>query len=359
MGRSARLGVFIALALLLLGIGIFLIGKGRFIFGETYRLKSGFETVSGLADGAEVRIGGVRVGTVSSIALPQQPGGNVMVEMELAKDTLRLVRKDSTASIQTEGLLGNKFVRLNIGSAGAPQVHEGDSIPSKRNMDISDIMAKTTAVLDTANNALKNIEAATVNVKEITEKINSGQGTLGKLVNNNEIYKELHATTARVAGTAEEAKAGITGFKENMEALKHNWLFRGYFKKRGYTDESQLTQYQIDSLPNRKPEKSFVIDAGDLFSSNKTKLKHKKELNAIGRYLEDHPFGLAVISSYMDMAGDSSEDLKITQARALVVRQYLVRNFKLDDTRIKTKGLGKQQSKAGGLPEAIEVLVYP
>src|SRR5512135_1717354 len=108
MSRTARLGLFITAALILFGLGIFLIGKGQFLFRNTYPIKAGFETVSGLTDGAEVRMGGVRVGTVSKIQLPEHPGDKVQVVMELEHAAMRLVRKDSTASIQTEGLLGNK-----------------------------------------------------------------------------------------------------------------------------------------------------------------------------------------------------------------------------------------------------------
>ncbi len=358
MSRTARLGFFIFIALILFGLGIFLISKGQFLFRNTYPIKAGFVTVSGLTDGAEVRMGGVRVGTVSKIQLPERPGDKVQVVMEVGHAAMQLIRKDSTASIQTEGLLGNKFVRITFGSAGAAPIRPWDFIAGTPTLDVADIMAKTSEILDTANSALQNIQAATANVKDITEKINSGQGTIGKLINNNQIYRELHATSAEIANTAEQAKAGATGFRENMEALKHNWLFRGYFKKRGYSSETELTQYQIDRIPRTKPEMEFTFDAHDLFGSDNAKLKHKKRLDDIGRYLESHSYGLVVVAAYSDMKGDSGEDLTTTQARALVVREYLVDNFKLRDTQIKTRGMGKRQASAGAPAEGIDISVY-
>ena len=359
MSREARLGLFIFTALILFAVGIFLIGKGRFLFSDTYVLNANFETVSGLVPGAEVRMGGVRVGAVSAIELPSQPGGKIVVRMEMDGATSRLIRKDSIASIQTEGLLGSKFVQVTFGSAGAGPVQAGESIAAGRSPDLSDIMAKTSDVLDTTNSALRNIEAATLHIKDITEKVDSGQGTFGKLLNSNDIYRELRNTSSEMADTASQAKAGAAGFRENMEALKHNWLVRGFFKKRGYMDEAELTRHQIDKIPQGETSKKFVVDAEKLFDSDSAELENKKKLNEIGKYLESNPYSLAVVAAYSDMRGDGEEEMKLSQARALAVRDYLVDNFRIDDERVKTRGLGKRKTAAIQPQEGIEVLVYP
>ena|SRR5687768_7852182 len=88
------------------------------------------------------------------------------------------------------------------------------------------------------------------------------------------------------------------------------------------------------------------------------KLKNQKMLDDAGRFLESNAFGLAVAVGYSGMKGDSEEAQVLTQARAMVVRDYLVKNFKMDDTRFKTRGLGKQDIMDAGEGGKIEILVY-
>ena len=87
------------------------------------------------------------------------------------------------------------------------------------------------------------------------------------------------------------------------------------------------------------------------------KVKNGKALDEVGRYLEQNPYGLAVVASYADSRGDSQKQAELTQARAAVVRDYLVQHFKLDDTRIKTFGAGKSPDAPEG--GQVEILVYP
>src|ERR1700691_2494984 len=85
------------------------------------------------------------------------------------------------------------------------------------------------------------------------------------------------------------------------------------------------------------------------------KFKDTKALNDAGTFLQGNPFGLAVVAGYADK-GDSAQEKIVTEARAMVVRDYLVKNFKMDDTRVKTIGLGKSNDAEGA---GVAVLVYP
>ena len=81
-----------------------------------------------------------------------------------------------------------------------------------------------------------------------------------------------------------------------MQALKKNWFLRGFFKQRGYDDTTELARHEIARLPNRPPIRRFVFDAKDIFDGpDNAKLKNQKTLNDAGRYLEQNPFGLAVV----------------------------------------------------------------
>jgi outer membrane protein OmpA-like peptidoglycan-associated protein len=147
--------------------------------------------------------------------------------------------------------------------------------------------------------------------------------------------------------------AGVTAFQEDMEALKHNFLVRGFFKKRGYEDSEDLTAHTIPKLPQKQVVKEFDLDSEKLFAKPDTaKLKHQKMLNDVGSYLQQNPFEIAVIAASKEK-GDTEKVKVLTEARAAVVRQYLAENFKLDDRRVKTIGLGKADQG-----DRVEVLVY-
>jgi len=360
MSRVARLGAFIVGALLILTFIVFRIGDKDFLFSTTYRLEAPFDNVAGLGNGAEVRLGGVRVGTVESIRLPTLAGEKVLVIMKVDSSTRQLIRKDSIVSIETEGLLGNKHVTVTAGTQEAPPVKEGDTLQSQPPLDFSDLIKKTEGILDTTQSALQNVNAATADMKSITTKIDRGQGTAGALINNREIYEQVRATVADTRDTVSQARVGMTAFQENMQALKSNWFFRGFFKDRGYQDATELTKHAIEKLPERPFSNRFEISANDLFDKPDTaKFKNEKVLNRIGVLLERTPYDLVVVAAYSGLRGDTDENLILTQARAMVVRQHLVEHFKLDDQRIKTIGMGEDGATADKQAERVTIIVYP
>src|ERR1700733_2859724 len=99
MSRSFRLGLFMLTTLAILAVCVFLVGRQESEFGSNYRVRSEFDNVAGLNEGADVRVGGIRKGSVLSIRLPKTPDGKVEVTMDLAKETQAIVKQDSLAFI--------------------------------------------------------------------------------------------------------------------------------------------------------------------------------------------------------------------------------------------------------------------
>lgn len=149
-----------------------------------------------------------------------------------------------------------------------------------------------------------------------------------------------------------------SNLQENTEALKHNFLLRGFFNKRGYEDPEELKRNRIAELPAAAPENRFAYPAGKLFDKpDSAKLKNRKSLDEAGHFLEQNRRVLGVVACYADLKGDTEKQRQLSEARAAVAREYLVEHFKLDDTRIKTFGGGKSaDAPDGGL---VEVTVYP
>jgi phospholipid/cholesterol/gamma-HCH transport system substrate-binding protein len=346
MSRTARLGAFILGALIIFGIGVFLIGDRQQLFTRTYRLQAAFETVAGLDDGAVVRSGGVRVGAVDKIRMPRRSGEKVTVVMKLDRDTREVIRKDSVATIETEGLLGGKYVAVSFGSEQSEPVRDGDTIASRPPLDYADLAKKAADVLSSADEA---VSAAS----SIIAKIDRGEGAIGALVNDKKAAQDLSRTMA-------EARAGVAAFREDMEALKQNRLLRGFFKRRGYADSTELTAHQIDALPQAPPVQVFVYAAKDIFDKPDTaKLRNERLLDRVGEFLQGTPFGLAVVAAYTGLEGEKNKNLELTQARALVVREYLTKRFRIDDTRIKTRGMGEDPKTESKKDDRVEILVYP
>ena len=340
MSKMARLGLFLFASSAILFLAIFLIGSQRRLFTRSYRLQARFPSVSGLLTGAEVRVGGVRKGTVDTILLPSQPTGQVLVTMSLDRSTSGLVKADSRAAIETEGLLGSKYLAVSFGSPGAAPVKDWDLIASVPPLDVDGLLKKSQEIMEATHSAMKNLDTLSGDMATLTARINRGQGTVGALLNDRTLYDQIGDTVAH-------ARVGVIDFQENMQALKTNILFRGYFKDRGYQDSADLTRWAIASMPESAPARTFNLAAKDLFEADGTRLRGKQRLNPVGADLEQHPFALVVIQAFSGPKGNQDENLMLTQAQAMVVRAYLVERFELDDTKLKTKGMGEAPAQPG------------
>jgi hypothetical protein len=297
MSKAFRIGIFVAFALAALSIGIFLIGNKEFLFTPTYVLKTDFQNVGGLDKGAEVRVGGIHEGTVSRIDLPAEPGGKVTVEMKLHTATENLIRKDSLASIKTEGLLGDKYVEISFGTEKAASLGNNDEVAGEVPVDLA----------------------------------------------------------AQAKSVAAEAQQGVQTFTENMQAVQHNFLLSGFFKKRGYNDPSELAQNSISQIPSAMPSKEFDYDVTKIFNKpDEAEIKNKKAMKEVGQFLEANTYSQVVVATSAAV-GDTGKDKLLTKARSKVVRDYLAQNFKLDDTKIKIIGLGKSKQEDAG---KLQILVY-
>jgi phospholipid/cholesterol/gamma-HCH transport system substrate-binding protein len=361
MSRTARLGAFIVATLAILVVGVFIIGGKQYLFSSTYQLKAQFDNVVGLDAGGDVRVGGVHSGTVRNIVLPHKPGERVTVIMDLGKSTHEIIKQDSVATIETEGLLGNQFLAISIGSTGSSEVRDGDMIASQAPLEMADLLQKTSGILDSSQQAIQNATRATANLDSISAKIDRGQGTAGALVNDKALYTNLEQTTGAMRDTVAQAQVGVTDFQENMEAMKHNFLLRGYFKSRGYEDSAELAKNEIERLPQGTPTKQFSYPAQQLFDKqDSAKLKNQKSLTAGGEFLANNQFGFAVVAVSAGMEGDTQKDLALTQARAMVVREYLVANFGFDDSQLKTLGMGKQANDTSDPGwGTVQIFIYP
>ena len=140
LSLKASVGAFLIGGLLLFGAGLFLIGSRQKIFTRGFHVLPDFASVSGLEAGANVRVAGLDAGEVEEIQIPSQTSSSFRVKLRLTDKVHPLVRQDSVAMIQTEGLVGDKFLEISKGSGQAEECMDGGTIPSKEPFDFADLM---------------------------------------------------------------------------------------------------------------------------------------------------------------------------------------------------------------------------
>ncbi|MBI5660589.1 MULTISPECIES: MlaD family protein [Ignavibacterium] len=323
---GAKLGIFIFIGSVLLVIGIFMLGNKDQLFVSTFTVRAYFQNTEGLRNGAAVRFGGIDVGAVKDIKIMADTSGRVEVSMRIKEEVRRFIKKDSRASIETEGLVGNKVVIISMGSDKAEPVSDNGVILSKEPLSFADVIEETQGILAYTREMTRSLA-------DIVGKINKGEGTIGKILNDEELYnaatkitksadrnltaitddmrkvlalfddlgkgvetvvkntnnvvagidtllqgvsegkgvlgslltdqgtegKSLNKILENFVQISEDTKVSASRLAENMEALKHNWLFKSYFEERGYWDKQEFEK-QLDLKIIELNEKIQLLD---------------------------------------------------------------------------------------------------
>jgi phospholipid/cholesterol/gamma-HCH transport system substrate-binding protein len=243
--QKIKIGVFTLVGILIVVIAIFLIGNRKNMFTTTFGVYAIFKNVGGLQVGNNVRFSGINVGTVDGIQIITD--STVRVDLNLQSKVKPFLKKNATAAIGSDGLMGDKLVTIS-GSAdtsgNSGPIAKGDRLTSVDPVDFGKVMNKVTAVVDNASIMMDNLAG-------ITGKINAGKGSLGKLLNSDTLSKSL-------IGTLNSIKKSSEGFSQNMEALHHNFLLKGYFKKKDKEKAKQQAEeaaQQAQQNPTPPPGK--------------------------------------------------------------------------------------------------------
>src|SRR5471032_553041 len=138
--RLAGVGVFVVAGVSLFTVGLFMIGDRQMAFAKKFTVFTEFKKITGLQPGGIVRVSGAKAGTIKAIAPPSTPGGRFRVELEVSEALHPLVRMDSLASIETEGLVGGSYLGVGSGTGASPSAVAGATIPSREPFEIAELM---------------------------------------------------------------------------------------------------------------------------------------------------------------------------------------------------------------------------
>lgn len=237
-----RLGLFIAGGLAIFVFIVFIIGKQKNLFNPVFKLTTTFYNVSGLQVGNNVRFSGINVGIVDNINIIND--STVKVDMLVKKDVKKFIKTDCEVAIGSEGLIGDRLLIITQGSTDAPFAKEGQQLLSAEPVEIDAIMA---SLLVTAVNA----EIISDQLAEIMVNINSGNGTLGRLIRDTTMASDFSQTMKNI-------KRSSKGLDQNMEAAKHNFLLRGYFRKQA--EAEALKKQEAEDLKAKEQKKKDKED---------------------------------------------------------------------------------------------------
>ncbi|MEM6783754.1 MAG: MlaD family protein [Bacteroidota bacterium] len=343
MSRQARLGLLMIAGIAVFVLGLFIIANRTFLFSDTFRVQAEFGRVAGLISGGQVFYQGVNVGRVERVDLPARPGGPITVMMAIREDAQHLIREDSRALIQTDGLVGGVIVSITAGSELEPPVAEGGSLIGVDPLDLSEVsdrlfdsVSRFDSVTVTLTSIMQDIQTgegtlgrfiydpalydglvataqetrvslrgitaqadtlvtiaatASANIESIISKVNEGDGTLARFINDPSVYENVEDATARLGSIANDltlvlersedaanwGNLAMFRLAENMEALKHNFLFKGYYEDRGYLE---LAPFEIRERALSETYESLEERARELYELEQRLEALRQELEA-------------------------------------------------------------------------------
>lgn len=251
-------GLFVVMAGLLFTLGLFMIGDRRALFQRDFELYTEFSRLGGIQNGAIVRVAGADAGEVEEIRVPRNPNEKFRLKLRVLEDLRGLVRTDSVASIQTDGLVGNKFIQIEAGTDAAPQAPDGSTIAGSDLYDFTDLFGQASKTLESVNTlvtevrtavetTLRGVTETTRDINQIMQGLNTqmtgilaqgrvvtndlslivkdiraGKGTAGKLIYDTEMYdrantllKDAQGVVVKVSEAAEQAKLFTTEMRSN------------------------------------------------------------------------------------------------------------------------------------------------
>jgi phospholipid/cholesterol/gamma-HCH transport system substrate-binding protein len=223
-----KLGMFVIGALVVFAATIFFIGKQKNLFGSTFRIQANFKNVSGLTVGNNVRFSGINIGTVDEVQLVSD--SSVVVSMTIEKEVQKFIKTDAKASIGSDGLMGDKVLTISPGTHSKKMIQENEKIGSIASIEMDDIMRS-------AKVTMENASVITQELAQFTFDMNNGKGTISRLMTDEKLANSLDKTMNNLQKSSK-------GLNENMEAAKHNFLLRGYFKKKQKAEEKKQEELE-------------------------------------------------------------------------------------------------------------------
>ena len=286
---TTGVGAFVIGGLALFTVGLFMIGDRRLLFEDNFEVYAEFQRLNGLENGAVVRVAGMNAGEITAIEFPPGPSSKFRVRMRVREDLHPIVRGDSVALIQTDGLLGNKLVEIGEGSDRSPPAAHLGAIRSREPFDFADLMERLDETAkkvdsgvdtlradleevfdrlrDTADNVddkfndiAADLREITTSGKQIADNIDiiianakAGEGTVGQLLTDRKLYNQATEFTEAAAGTTKNLRQTSEHIEQLMADLRESRI----------VPETEQTVASLRKLTEQVREAVAKLSAGE------------------------------------------------------------------------------------------------
>jgi phospholipid/cholesterol/gamma-HCH transport system substrate-binding protein len=291
VSQKISLGLFVIIGLSLFILATYLIGDKQKMFGKTSHLETTFNNVNGLQLGNNVRYSGVNVGTVRNIEMIGDT--SIRVDMIIDKEIFKHIKKNAVATIGSDGLVGSMVINILPGNGTALAVKPGDEIGSLNRIRTADL-------LNTFSKTNENAAQLTENLLKITNEINDGQGTVGLLINNVAMAKDLKITISYLKTSSIKTSESISNLNKLILSLNNKGNVVGVLKDTAVANSIRTI---VNNLDNTSAEINKAVT-----NVNKTILNIKDGKGALN-YLSNDPGLVSKIDSTMINVNEASSRL--------------------------------------------------
>lgn len=297
--RAVTVGIFILVGLLLLLGGVFVIGDQHSTFTRKITVFTIFGDVNGVQAGDNILFSGVKVGTVKKVEFYGK--SQVKVIMSISVDAVQYIRKDAKVKISSDGLIGNKILVIYGGTAAATEVHEGDELFNEQALSTEDIMAT--------------LQQNNLNILELTNKINSGEGTIGKLLYSDSLYNSITASAHSLEVASQSAQVLLSSLVQ----------FSNNLNKDGTLAHDLVTDTVVfNSLTATIQQLQQVADTAQVLATN-LKEAQQNPKTPLGVMMYDEQAGASLKNAIINLETGSAtlnEDLEAVQHNFLLRRYF-------------------------------------
>ncbi len=321
--QKISLGLFVITGLIIFILAVYFIGDKQKMFGKTNHLEAIFNNVNGLQLGNNVRYSGINVGTIRGIEMINDT--TIRVDMIIDKAIISYIKKDAVATISSDGLVGNMIINIIPGNGNKPSVEPGDIIRTINRI-------RTDDMLSTLNQTNENAAKLTQNLLKITNEIIKGKGTLGSLLNDTLIARDLKETMQYLKLTTKSASETVSKIDNIVASLDNKNNVLGVIKDTAVANNLKTT---IANLEKSSSEINKVVT-----NLNATILNIKDGKGALN-YLSNDPELVEKIDSTMTNLQTAS--VKLNEDLEAMKQSFLLRGYFKKQEKEKTKAEKNQK----------------
>jgi phospholipid/cholesterol/gamma-HCH transport system substrate-binding protein len=292
--RGVVVGIFVLVGLVFFIVAILTIGNMHKTFGSKIQLTALFDDVNGLQQGNNIWFSGVKIGTVKKVQF--YGNSQVRVMMNLDENAQQYIRKDAKVKVSTDGFIGNKILVIYGGSSKAEAIEDEDTLGVEKTFSSEDM-------INTLQENNKNVLAITNDLKVVTKKIAEGQGSIGKLLNDDAIYSNIAATSASLKQASDKAQQVMTSLSAFSAGLNKKGTLA-----HGLTSDTVM----LSSLKETVAQLNRVADTASVFI-NELKQAARDPKSPVGVLLHDPEAGASLKATLKNLETGSKkldEDLE-------------------------------------------------